>query len=121
MNLIIGENLPPRWCDYLSSFGIIATHWRDIGTIGDSDDVIFDHACIHQKIIITQDLDFTHLLPRRSIQLPSVIQLRVDFPNPEIIGSSLLKVLNRHEEQLREGCLISMDHRRHRLRLLPLY
>ena len=42
MNLIIDENLPPRWCDYLAPFGITATHWKDIGHIGDPDEIIID-------------------------------------------------------------------------------
>jgi len=121
VNLIIDENLPPRWCDYLSSFGIRAAHWRDIGKVGDPDDLIFDHASVHRKIIITQDLDFTRLLARRGTHLPSVIQLRVDCPIPEVIGPALLEILNRHQKHLEEGCLISLDHRRHRLRLLPLH
>jgi predicted nuclease of predicted toxin-antitoxin system len=42
VNLIIDENLPPRWCDYLAPFGITATHWKDIGHIGDPDEIIID-------------------------------------------------------------------------------
>lgn len=59
MNLIIDENLPPRWCDYLAPLGITASHWRDVGKSGDADDTIFDYACEHEAVIVTQDLDFT--------------------------------------------------------------
>lgn len=121
MNLIIDENLPPRWCAYPAPFGISATHWPDIGNFGDSDDIIFDFACDHGSVIVTQDLDFTRILALRGTRLPSVIQLRVQCPTPEIIGPALLDILNHHRGQLLSGCLISVDHDRHRLRLLPLH
>ena len=121
MILVLDENLPPRWRDFLSPFGISATHWRDIGKIGDSDETIFDYACAHESIIITQDLDFTRILALRGARLPSVIQLRVQCPTPEVIGQALLSVLKNHRQQLGDGCLISLDLNRHRIRLLPLH
>ena len=69
MNLIIDENLPPSWRDYLAPFGITATHWRDIGSFGDPDDMIFDYACDHNAVIVTQDFRFqlsTFSFPLRS-------------------------------------------------------
>jgi len=121
VKLIIDENLPPRWCDYLAPHGIPATHWPDIGHFGDPDDAIFAYACDHGAVIVTQDLDFTRMLALRGTRLPSVIQLRVQCPIPEIIGPALLEILNNHRNQLLAGCLISLDHDRHRLRLLPLH
>jgi predicted nuclease of predicted toxin-antitoxin system len=93
VSLIIDENLPPRWQDFLAHHGITATHWRDIGKVGDPDDTIFDYACDEQSIIVTQDLDFTRILALRGTRLPSVIQLRVQCPIPEIIGQALMEIL----------------------------
>jgi predicted nuclease of predicted toxin-antitoxin system len=121
VKLIIDENLPPRWRDYLAPHGIEATHWPSIGHFGDPDDAIFDYACDHGSIIVTQDLDFTRMLALRGTRLPSVIQLRVSCPIPETIGTALLEILNKHREQLLAGCLITLDQTRHRLRLLPLH
>ena len=121
MKLIIDENLPPRWCDYLAPSGIIATHWKDIGRIGEPDEIIFDYACDHNAIIVTQDLDFTRILALRGAHLPSVIQLRVNCPIPEIIGQALLEILQNHSQQLNTGCLIAIEHSRHSIGLLPLH
>ena len=101
--------------------GINVTHWSDIGKIGDPDETIFDYACDHDAIVVTQDLDFTRILALRGAHLPSVIQLRVQCPTPEVIGNALLSVLKNHQQQLSDGCLISLDLNRHRLRLLPLH
>jgi len=80
-----------------------------------------EYASAHQAIIITQDLDFTRMLALHGSKLPSVIQLRVDCPTPEIIGDAVLSILKNHWDQLEAGCLITLDANRHRLRLLPLH
>jgi predicted nuclease of predicted toxin-antitoxin system len=121
VRLILDENLPPRWQDFLTPLGISSAHWIDLGKIGDPDEAIFDYAREHQSVIITQDLDFTRILALRGSNLPSVIQLRVQCPTPEVIGQALLGVLKNHRQQLQDGCLISLDLNRHRLRLLPLH
>lgn len=71
-------------------------------------------------VICTQDLDFTRILALRGANLPSVVQLRVDCPIPKFAGKLLLEVLKSHGTQLQEGCLITIDSKRQRLRLLPL-
>jgi predicted nuclease of predicted toxin-antitoxin system len=53
VNIIIDENLPRRWREYLLPYGINAIHWRDIGNAGDADEVIFDYACEHEMVICT--------------------------------------------------------------------
>ncbi len=121
MKLVIDENLSPRWCDYLAPFGITATHWQNLGKIGDPDEIIFDYACANNAVIVTQDLDFTRILALRGAHLPSVIQLRVPCPIPEIIGRALLNILETHRQQIHAGCLISLDLSRNRIRLLPLH
>ena len=120
MNLIIDENLPPRWCEFLAPYGITATHWTNIGKPGDLDDFIFDHAAENGSIIITQDLDFTRMLALRGSRLPSVIQLRVPCPTPELAGPTLIHILQDHTQRLLDGCLVSVEPDRHRIRLLPL-
>ncbi len=121
MNLLIDENLSPRWCDYLAPFGITATHWTDLGKIGDPDEIILAYACANNAVIVTQDLDFTRLLALRGAHLPSVIQLRVACPIPEVIGKALLSILESHLKQIQAGCLISLDMSSNRIRLLPLH
>lgn len=120
MNLIIDENLPPDWCGFLSQQGHVAVHWKDLGQIGDPDELIFDHAQAEGKVILTQDLDFTRILALRGTDLPSLIQLRVDCPIPALIGEAVLQILKTYQESLSKGALISLEPDRHRIRLLPL-
>lgn len=120
MNLIIDENLPPIWCEFLYCHSHTAIHWQDIGQHGDPDEMIFDYAQAERSIILTQDLDFGRILALRGTQLPSLIQLRVDCPIPSEIGTTVIQVLQIHAEALMAGVLISIEPERHRVRLLPL-
>lgn len=121
MTVILDENLPPRWRDFLAQFEIDSIHWVDVGESGDPDEIIFEYASNHRAIVLTQDLDFTRMLALQGASLPSVIQLRVDCPIPEVVGDAVLSVLKNHRHQLEAGCLITLDANRHRLRLLPLH
>jgi len=47
VNLIIDENLPPRWCEYLNSRALVATHWTRIGNPGDPDSPIIRLLPLH--------------------------------------------------------------------------
>ena len=120
MNLIIDENLPPRWCEFLASHGLSAIHWTNIGKPGDPDDLVFNHAVESHSIIITQDSDFTRMLASRGSRLPSVIQLRLPCPTPELSGPILIRILQDHRQRLLDGCLVSVEPDRHRIRVLPL-
>lgn len=120
MTLLIDENLPRYWVNFLAASGFTAIHWLEIGAVGAADDEIFSYAETHRAVVITQDLDFTRMLATRGALLPSIIQLRVDCPIPEVIGMALISVLHSHSQSLEVGCLISLDHAKHRLRLLPI-
>ena len=120
MILIIDENLTPGWCRFLHAHDYKAIHWLDIGKPGDPDERVFEHARDSGAVILSQDLDFSRLLAAYSSALPSVIQLRVDVPTPDLMGNAVIQVLHQHQVSLDQGCLIAIEPDRHRIRLLPL-
>ncbi|MCH7228325.1 DUF5615 family PIN-like protein [Haloferula sp. A504] len=120
MTIILDENLPLRWREYLQVQSHEVLHWTEIGSPGDSDEVILEEALQRDALILTQDLDFTRLLALRGTRLPSVVQLRVACPIPEEVGAQVLEVLESHANQLATGCLVSLNAAAHRIRLLPL-
>jgi predicted nuclease of predicted toxin-antitoxin system len=119
VNVLIDENLPPRWKEDLASFDIPAKHWTEIGNAGDPDELLFTYARQNGFTIITQDLDFSRMLAFYGTKIPSVIQLRIQAPVPEVVGEMVITVLKDHSEHLEKGCLISLDGVRKRFRLLP--
>ncbi len=121
MKVLVDENLAPKWAHFLKPHGIDADHWIGIGKMGATDDVVWDVAVSQGYVVLSKDLDFSRMLAQRNTPLPSVIQLRVDDPNPEIWGKTLIHVLKVHADQIYSGCLISIKPDQHRIRILPIH
>jgi len=120
VKIILDENLPARWIHFLAPRGFVAQHWTTIGNAGDPDERILDHAAKTESVIITQDLDFTRIIALRGATVPSLIQLRVSCPTPEVVDPSLVQILQDYNHAILQGCLITLDANHHRIRLLPL-
>lgn len=70
--------------------------------------------------MLTHDLDFGAILAATRALGPSVLQLRVRDPLPEVCAPTMLRVIARFERQLVQGALISVEPGRARARVLPL-
>uniref|UniRef100_UPI00387E30A8 hypothetical protein n=1 Tax=Candidatus Venteria ishoeyi TaxID=1899563 RepID=UPI00387E30A8 len=51
---------------------------------------------------------------------PSVIQLRMENILPSVMGNMVVEALNSVSKALKNGALVTIDPKRHRIRLLPL-
>ncbi len=120
MKIILDMNIPETWVGFLNGAGHESVHWSRIGDIRADDAEIMMWACEHDYIVFTHDLDFGSLLFTTNASAPSVIQVRVQHIVPEVVGDAVLETLNTTAEALRAGALITIDPRRHRIRLLPL-
>ena len=81
---------------------------------------ILDYARIHNKIVITQDLDFSALLAVGGYEKPSVINLRCENAKPDFITSRIIEIVSEMEKELEEGILITVDEISARYRGLPI-
>jgi len=70
--------------------------------------------------VFTHDLDFGSLLFSTNASAPSVVQIRIEHIVPEIVGDAVLGALDTAIQALQDGALVTIDPRRHRIRLLPL-
>ena len=120
MNILLDMNIPRTWERFLNQAGHEAIHWSQIGDIRAEDKEIMAWARENQHIVFTHDLDFGSLLFVTNARSPSVVQLRVEHILPEIMGDAVLETLSITSEKLNEGALITIEPRRHRIRLLPL-
>ncbi|MDP0499493.1 MAG: DUF5615 family PIN-like protein [Verrucomicrobiota bacterium JB022] len=120
MRIVLDENLPSSWKAELAQEGHEAWHWLELGKGGTPDEIVFEKAAQLEAVLLTQDLDFGEILARTGNQTPSVIQLRVESPIPQICGRDIRQVLREQGRALAAGCLITYDGKRHRIRLLPL-
>jgi predicted nuclease of predicted toxin-antitoxin system len=121
MDLLVDMNLTPRWVSYLAEAGRHTVHWSSIGPPTASDEEIFQYARKDNLIVLTSDLDFSHILAHTRDSAPSVILLRGEPLVPEVRGEALLNALRNCAAELSQGAILSLDlSGRARSRLLPL-
>ena len=84
------------------------------------DSEILEFARQQNRVIITQDLDFSSLLALGGHEKPSLITFRLSVPDHEIITQKLLELLPDIANRLAEGCAVTIDDRKVRVRRLPI-
>ncbi len=81
---------------------------------------ILEFARQQNRVIVTQDLDFSELVALRGYARPSLITLRLFVSDPETITRTLRAVMPQIEEALMEGCAVTINHLTVRVRRLPI-
>ena len=120
MKLLIDMNLSPRWVKALRQAGIVAEHWSSIGSTNASDAEIMAFANAKGYVVLTHDLDFGAILAATHGEKPSVVQIRSEDINPDVIGKSVILALRQMTVALDKGALLTVEPHRTRLRVLPL-
>ncbi|MGJ3241647.1 MAG: DUF5615 family PIN-like protein [Opitutales bacterium] len=120
MKIVVDMNLSPQWATVLVEAGFEAVHWSEIGAATATDVEIFEEAAGNGRIVFTNDLDFGAMLASKRSKLPSVIQMRVRDVAPAAQKDVVISILGRFSAELRKGAFISIEPKRHRVRMLPL-
>ena len=121
MKFLIDNALSPALAAFLQQAGHDAIHVRSIGLQHADDDVIFDRAAAERRILVSADADFGTLLAVRSAQQPSVIQFRGEGSRkPDVLARTLLANLPQLVDSLENGCIVTFEPARVRVRLLPI-
>jgi predicted nuclease of predicted toxin-antitoxin system len=84
------------------------------------DKEVLAYARDNNKILITQDLDFSMLLAVGGYNKPSVINLRLKKANPDDVTERIMEVVSAMAKELGEGVVISVDETTARYRNLPI-
>lgn len=105
---------------WLRKNGHDAIHLREQGLQKLPDPEIFEKASDKNRVILTCDLDFAHILAASRGTLPSVILFRLDDERPENVNRRLTTVLAESLEAMEKGAIISVEQHRHRVRFLPI-
>ena len=120
MKLLIDMNLSPRWTRYLMDAGLEAAHWSTLGAANAPDVEIMTFARVNGYVVLTHDLDFSAMLAATHGLKPSVVQIRSEDVNPDVIGKLVVDALRQMNADLNNGALLTIDTNRTRLRILPL-
>lgn len=97
-----------------------AIHLREKGLHRISDTAIIKKARKEDRIILTCDLDFGDIIAASGGTFPSVIIFRLENERPENVNKRLTQVLEESFHALEKGAIISVEEKRHRIRLLPI-
>jgi predicted nuclease of predicted toxin-antitoxin system len=120
IRVLVDMNLAPRWTAALAALGVEAIHWSTIGARDASDRELFSWAATNAYIVLTCDLDFTHLLALTGSTGPSVVLLRARDTSPANLAKRVAAVLHDHWDVLAQGALVAVDDTRQRIHVLPL-
>lgn len=63
-------------------------------------------------VVFTHDLDFGTLLALTRESGPSVVQVRTHDVLPEHIGPIVITTIRKHESQLQDGAIVTVDESR---------
>jgi predicted nuclease of predicted toxin-antitoxin system len=120
LRFLVDMNLSPRIVIDLSQQGWDILRVSQVLPMDTEDSEILEFARQENRVIITQDLDFSSLLALGGYEKPSLITFRLSVPEPETITRKLLELLPHIEDRLAEGCAVTIDDRKVRVRRLPI-
>ena len=120
LEFLANMNIFPITVEKLRGLGWNIIRVSEIMDRGSKDVKILDYAKEHNKVLITQDLDFSALLAAKRYEKPSVISLRFDNAEPDFIADRMVEIVKEFEKELEEGIVLSVDETSARYRNLPI-
>ena len=113
-------NISPLTVEQLRNFGWNIVRIPEVMNKGSKDIDILNYAQTHNKVLITQDLDFSMLLAVKGYSKPSLINLRLENAKPDFVTERIIHAVSSIEKELKEGAVITVDETSVRYRNLPI-
>ncbi len=120
LRLLANMNISPETVNALSEKGIDIVRVSRILPVTSSDQEILDLARRENRVVVTQDLDFSALLALGGFDRPSLITVRMSVSDPDAVTRKLLNLLPELGDMLAKGCAVSVDDASYRVRWLPI-
>jgi predicted nuclease of predicted toxin-antitoxin system len=121
VKFLLDENLSPLLAVLLADVGHDAVHVRDIGLNRTPDEFIFDAARRDDRVVVSADADFGHILARTNATRPSVVFLRrQQGRRASQVAALIIANLDVVAADLLAGAIVVIDDDRIRVRSLPI-
>jgi predicted nuclease of predicted toxin-antitoxin system len=121
MKFLADMNISMDTVRWLRGKGYDIVHLSEQRLLTMEDIDIMEKAKNEERIILTCDLDFAHLLAESNQAAPSVILFRLEYQTPKNHISIIDKILSKYLVRLLEGALVVADDTRIRARSLPMF
>ena len=110
-----------RVAQWLNSIGHDAIHLSDEGLHTLEDHLIIEKAANEDRIVLTADMDFGHILAFTKSSIVSVIQFRLYDLSPANLITKLNIVFDKHSEEISiNPVIITIQETRMRIKKLPI-
>jgi predicted nuclease of predicted toxin-antitoxin system len=120
LEFLTNMNISPLTVEQLRKNGWNIVRVSEVMDRGSKDIDILIYAQQQNKVVITQDLDFSAILALSGYEKPSLINLRLENPRPDLVTSRIIEVVSTMERELEEGVVVTIDETTARYRNLPI-
>lgn len=120
MKLLIDVNLSSQRIDFLKLHELPSTYWIEVDECDAPGIEIFKYAIANDFVIFTHDLDFGTILSMQKSSKLSLVQLRTSDTLPTKIGEKVVLAVQRFIKELESGCILVIDIKKDKVRLLPI-
>lgn len=120
MRFIVDVNLSPRFVDALRARGHDAVRVTEILDPRSLDATIVEEAARRDASIITRDQDLSSIVATTGRTKPSIVNLRTSSIDPEHLAHVVDTISIARSQDIEDGCVITIDDRRVRVRRLPV-
>ena len=121
MRILADANISRYTVQSLNALGHDAVYTLDLLSPMADDRSIVNTAVAENRVILTQDLDFTNILALSDAAQPSLISLRLCDSGEANVNRALESVLPGLEERVAGGIIATVEDTRVRIRQLPVH
>ena len=100
IGFIADMNISPKTVNILRHKGWDVVRVSEVLDCRSDDSEILEYAKKHHKTIITLDLDFSMLLAIGDFKKPSVINLRIQNPDPVVVSQRIIESVTEMEKEI---------------------
>jgi predicted nuclease of predicted toxin-antitoxin system len=120
MRILADAHISPASVDFLRSLGHDMKRVGNVLSAEATDLEIVEYAAREDRVILTQDLDFSAIIALSGRTAPSVISMRLESARIETVNEILAVQLARLEAEVSRGILVTVEEDRIRIRSLPI-
>ena len=120
IRLLADMNISPKTVAALERRGWDVIRVSQVLPADAPDSRVLSFAREDDRVVLTQDLDFSALLALGGHQKPSLITLQLPLSDPDTVTRRLIAILPGLEDALQAGSAVTVDDLAVRVRVLPI-